>query len=102
MSRGAETAGPIPESWLAPDLVANVPVEWARRECVLPLRVEGEVRLAGTVATAASAYEDLALLTGVDGEWMEVEEGELRRAIDRQIVVKKVRTGGSTVEEIVI
>lgn len=99
MSGGAEAAArPIPESWLAPDLVANVPVEWARRECVLPLRVEGEVRLAGTAATAASAYEDLALLTGVDGEWMEVEEGELRRAIDRTYFRQDTAGGGAAAE----
>ena len=75
--------GRIEEAWLAPDLVDAVPVDWARRNGVLPLRIGGRKIYAGTPEAPLQAFEDLALLLGEEAEWRRFGEGEIRRAIDR-------------------
>ena len=73
----------IEEEWLDPLLIEPVPVDWVRRHVLLPIRREGRVMLAGAPETALQAYEDLALLLGVEAEWVVVPAPEIQRAIDR-------------------
>ncbi|NQU40471.1 MAG: type II/IV secretion system protein [Lentisphaerae bacterium] len=56
----------IPDSALDPDLIAQVPVEWARSHCMLPLRIEGEVCVVTADIDQVQQQEDLALLIGED------------------------------------
>ncbi len=73
----------IEEEWLDPALIETVPVEWVRRQVVLPFRREGRVAIAGAETTPMQAYEDLALLLGVEAEWVTAPAPEIQRAIDR-------------------
>jgi general secretion pathway protein E len=73
----------IEEAWLDPALIESVPVEWVRRQVVLPFRREGRVAIAGAESTPMQAYEDLALLLGVEAEWLVAPAPEIQRAIDR-------------------
>ena len=73
----------IEESWLDPALIETVPVDWVRRQGIVPLRREGRVALAGTQTTPLQAYEDLALLLGVEADWFVAPAPDIQRAIDR-------------------
>lgn len=72
----------IAEEWLDPALIESVPVEWARRQRVLPLRREGMVVLVGAETASSQAFEDLSLLLGCEAPWMSAPEEDVRRAID--------------------
>jgi hypothetical protein len=73
----------IEEEWLDPELIEPVPVDWVRRRVLLPIRRDGRVVLAGSPDTPLQAYEDLALLLGVEADWVSAPAPEIQRAIDR-------------------
>ena len=73
----------IEEEWLDPALIESVPVDWARRQGLVPLRREGRTWIAGTDATPLQAFEDLALLLGQEALWATAPAAEVQRAIDR-------------------
>ena len=54
----------ITEDMLAPELVANVPVEWARAKNVLPARINGVEAILTSDPTDLSSIEYMNLLTG--------------------------------------
>ena len=56
----------LPDSCLDPDLIALVPVEWARSHGMLPLRLDGEACVATADIDHVQPQEDLALLIGED------------------------------------
>ncbi len=56
----------IPDSCLDPDLIAQVPVEWARSNGMLPIRLDGAPCVATADIDRVQAQEDLALLIGED------------------------------------
>ncbi|NLG34758.1 MAG: Flp pilus assembly complex ATPase component TadA, partial [Lentisphaerae bacterium] len=85
----------IEEDWLDPALIETVPVDWVRRHAVLPFRREGRVAIAGAETTPIQAYEDLALLLGVEADWFAAPAPEIQRAIDRTYFQ---RTGPVAVE----
>ena len=72
----------IEEGWLDPSLLEGVPVEWVRRQGVLPVRRDGAIWLLGARAGNVQAYEDLSLLLGAEGVWAVAPEEEIRRAAD--------------------
>jgi general secretion pathway protein E len=73
----------IEEEWLDPALIEGVPVDWVRRNALLPILRDGEVWIAGAESTPMQAYEDLALLLGVEAHWATAAADEVQRAIDR-------------------
>ena len=73
----------IEEDWLDPALIESVPVDWVRRHGLVPFRRDGRVGIAGADGAALQAYEDLALLLGVEAEWVVAPAAEIQRAIDR-------------------
>ncbi|NLB66761.1 MAG: type II/IV secretion system protein [Lentisphaerae bacterium] len=73
----------IEEEWLDPALIEPVAVDWARRRGLLPIRRDGRVLLAGSPETSLEAFEDLALLLGLEAEWVQAPAAEVQRAIDR-------------------
>jgi general secretion pathway protein E len=56
----------IPDGCLDPLLIAQVPVEWARSNGMLPIRLDGEACVATADVDHVQAQEDLALLIGED------------------------------------
>ncbi len=56
----------IPDNCLDPDLIAQVPVEWARSNGMLPIRLDGAPCVATADVDRVQAQEDLALLIGED------------------------------------
>lgn len=61
---GIDFISEITEDMLAPDLVANVPVEWVRAKNVLPARINGVDALITSDPTDLSSIEYMNLLTG--------------------------------------
>ena len=73
----------IEEEWLDPALIETVPVDWVRRHALVPYRRNGQVAIAGAESASIQAYEDLALLLGVEAVWTTAPEAEIQRAIDK-------------------
>ena len=73
----------IEEDWLDPALIEAVPVDWVRRNALVPFRRNGQVTIAGAETAALQAYEDLSLLLGVEAVWTVAPAAEIQRAIDR-------------------
>jgi general secretion pathway protein E len=72
----------IADEWLDPALLESVPVEWVRRQGILPVRRDGEIWLVAARPANVQAYEDLSLLLGTEGVWAAAPEDEIRRAAD--------------------
>ena len=73
----------IEDAWLDPALVERVPVDWARRRLVLPIRLEGgRIAFVGAEGADVQAYEDLSALLGCEGEWFSAAPAAVRAAID--------------------
>ncbi len=72
----------IDDAWFAPDLLAELPVEWARGRLVLPLRIDGLSCVAMAEPDDIKTIDDLALLTGLDLEPVGAGEAILRQAIE--------------------
>jgi len=73
----------IEEEWLDPSLIESVPVDWVRRNGLVPFRWNGQVAIAGADASAIQGYEDLSLLLGEEAVWVTAPAPEIQRAIDR-------------------
>ena len=63
---GLEFMAEIPPDVLDPSLVAELPVEWARTHCLLPVRVKGEACVLTVDPSQVGRREYLALLLGAD------------------------------------
>ena len=81
-SEGLPRVERIEEGWLDPALLESVPVEWVRRQGILPVRRDGALWLLAADAANVQAYEDLSLLLGADGIWATAPADEIRRAAD--------------------
>ncbi|MDR0994586.1 MAG: Flp pilus assembly complex ATPase component TadA [Verrucomicrobiota bacterium] len=73
----------IEEDWLELGLIESVPVDWVRRNGLVPLCRDGQLIIAGADASAMQAFEDLSLLLGREAVWMTAPAEEIQRAIDR-------------------
>jgi len=82
-SQGLPALDRIEEEWLDPALIESVPVDWVRRNVLVPFRRNGQVAIAGAEASPIQAYEDLSLLLGVEAAWVVAPAAEIQRAIDR-------------------
>ncbi len=82
-AQGLPAVERIEEEWLDPTLIESVPVDWVRRQVLVPFRRDGQVGIAGAETTPLQAYEDLALLLGMEAVWVAAPAAEIQRAIDR-------------------
>jgi len=82
-SQGLPALDRIEEEWLDPALIESVPVDWVRRNGLVPFRWNGQVAIAGADASAIQGYEDLSLLLGEEAVWVTAPAAEIQRAIDR-------------------
>lgn len=73
----------IAEEWLDPGLIESIPVDWARRNIVLPIRWNGALAVITASSHALQVFEDVALLLGEDPQWLLAPEKEIQRAIDQ-------------------
>ena len=82
-SQGLPSLERIEEEWLDPALIEAVPVDWVRRNALIPFRWNGQVAIAGADPAALQGYEDLSLLLGVEAVWVTAPAPEIQRAIDK-------------------
>jgi len=82
-SQGLPALERIEEEWLDPALIESVPVDWVRRNVLVPFRRDGQVSIAGADASAIQGFEDLSLLLGEEAVWVTAPAPEIQRAIDR-------------------
>lgn len=54
----------VPDEMLDPSLVSQLPVEWARSNCLLPVRIDGETCVLACDPAQVGEQEHLALLLG--------------------------------------
>ena len=78
----------IDEAWLDPALLESVPVEWVRRQEILPVRRDGVLWLLAADASNVQAYEDLSLLLGADGVWATAPADEIVKPIHDRMPVR--------------
>jgi len=83
VSQGLPALDHIEEEWLDPALIESVPVDWVRRNGLVPFRWKGQVAIAGADASAIQGYEDLSLLLGEEAVWVTAPAPEIQKAIDR-------------------
>jgi general secretion pathway protein E len=74
---------PVPADWLDPELVAELPVEWARANRVLPVRTPDGVRVLTPDPGAVEVLDDLALLLRQEIVPVVTSAGEVARAIEQ-------------------
>ena len=82
-SNGLPALERIEEEWLDPALIEAVPVDWVRRNVLVPFRWNGQVAIAGAPGASIQSYEDLSLLLGTEAVWVTVPAPEIQRAIDK-------------------
>ncbi len=63
---GCEVADPVDEGALDPELIARLPVDWARTNLLLPIRWKGGFGVLTSDPSNVSAIDDLSLLLGRD------------------------------------
>ena len=80
---GVEALLRVTDDMLAPDLVAEVPVEWARANGLLPIRVNGDVRALCVDPGAVDAQQALGLLIGLDAPPVAAAPDVVLHAIER-------------------
>ena len=61
---GMDFLSSVPDGMLDPSLVSDLPVEWARTHCLLPVRIDGEACALGCDPGQVAEQEHLALLLG--------------------------------------
>jgi general secretion pathway protein E len=80
---GVPALDAVPDALLAPDLVAEVPVEWARANGVLPIRMDGAVRALCADPGAVDAQQALELLIGQDAPPVAASRAVVLEAVER-------------------
>jgi general secretion pathway protein E len=80
---GCEVVPAVSDDLLSPDLVASLPVEWARSHGVLPVRRAGGLGVLTSDPSAVSVFDDLALLLGREVVPVLAARAEIARAIER-------------------
>lgn len=80
---GMEFLSDVPEGALDPSLVSELPVEWARANGLLPVRLEKDVCLLTSVPDAVDKHEYVALLLGMDLRPVLAPEDVVAECIER-------------------
>jgi general secretion pathway protein E len=73
----------VTDDMLDPALLAQVPVEWARANALLPVRSGGQVRVLTAEVDPSAACDDLGLLMGGPLEPVIAPRGVIMEAIER-------------------
>jgi len=73
----------VPDEAIDPALVRDIPVEWARTHCLLPVRWEGGLCLLTADPAAVDKHQDVALLTGGDLRPVVAPREAIAKAIER-------------------
>ena len=80
---GIELLTSLTDDMLDPSLVAKLPVEWARANALLPVRINGETCILTASPEDISQQESLALLTGEDLRLVLAPKEVILRGIER-------------------
>ncbi len=89
----------IPEEALDPSLVAQLPVEWARRHSILPAHVNGRPSAVIDDPARIAELEQLSLILGASVEPVLAPRAEIQRAIDR-VYAQRSESAGDLIREI--
>ncbi|MBN1268779.1 MAG: Flp pilus assembly complex ATPase component TadA [Kiritimatiellae bacterium] len=80
---GLEFLAEVSDEHLDPDLVGDLPVEWARNHGMLPIRHRGRAAVLTSDPARISEQDDLALLMGAELLPILATPAEIRRSIER-------------------
>lgn len=80
---GVDFLEDIPDEALDPALVSKLPVEWARSNCVLPIRWHGDICMLVTDPGDFGKQRDLAILLGEDLRLIVAPRQVILRGIER-------------------
>jgi general secretion pathway protein E len=80
---GLELVEEVTDDMLAPDLVAKLPVEWARTRLVLPIRWKGDLCILLADPAQMGSRKDLALLLGEELKPVLAARNVISRSIER-------------------
>jgi general secretion pathway protein E len=80
---GCEVLRTVTDDLLAPDLLAHLPVDWARSHGLLPIRRGSGPAVLTSDPAAGAALEDLSLLLGQELTPVLAPRAEIARAIER-------------------
>ena len=97
-SQGLPALERIEEEWLDPALIETVPVDWVRRNVLVPFRRNGQIVIAGAETAPIQAYEDLSLLLGAEAVWTTAPAPEIQRAIDKCYFRRAGQTGAAAAQ----
>jgi len=73
----------VSDDMLDPELVANLPVEWARTNHLLPVRIDGEACVLTAKPEEVTCQDDLALLVGTELRPVLAPPDLISRSIER-------------------
>lgn len=82
-AHGCDVVTEVPDAWLDPALVTNLPVEWARARVVLPVRRNGRLTVLMTDPSDLATLEDIALVLGAEPEPVLASAKTILSAIER-------------------
>src|ERR1039458_8983226 len=80
---GIEFLATVTDDMLDPSLVAKLPVDWARSNCLLPVKVNGETCVLTASPDDMSRQEYLSLLIGAELRPVLATRDEILRGIER-------------------
>lgn len=80
---GMEYLPEVSDDMLAPDLVEKIPVDWARNNCLLPIRRGGEICVLTADPEAIAQQEYLSMLVGLDLKPVLAPRAVILRSIER-------------------
>lgn len=86
---GMESLSSVSDDMLDPELVADLPLEWARTHCLLPARIAGEMCVLTADPGQVSEQEYLELLLGKELRPVLAEREVILRSIERCYYSKK-------------
>lgn len=83
MQYGMAFLASVPDNALDPSLVSELPVEWARSNGLLPIRIDGDTCLLTSDPDAVDKQEYVALLLGIDLRPVLAPENIIAECIER-------------------
>jgi len=83
----------VDEAWLDPDLIARLPLDWARSRLMLPVRIDGVPALIAHDPDQLQDADDLALMLGCEPALYLAPASDIKKAIEIAYFNRSESTG---------
>jgi general secretion pathway protein E len=90
----------VDDAWLAPDLVASLPLHWTRQHRLLPLRLRGEECLLTADPAQVEAHHRAELVVGRTLRPVVADEAVVLEAIERCYAARRGEDAGSLLRDL--